>query len=163
MQKNTSKALANFKINNNYWSLLNHVPQRQVGNIVTKRVLEMDQRSCEALLKRIIEDQRLEDTKRRIQQAEREAQRSKLRVKNQQRAVLADRLGVKLVGEGRSRTQVSVCLMGQENSAMRPGDKGARALHETNALNTVSKEETEVMESNTPFGFTDRSHLSGGP
>lgn len=172
-QKNTSKAMANFKMNNNYWSLLNHVPKKQVGNIVTKRVLEMDQRSCEALLLRIIDEQRLEDSRRQIQQAEREAQRHQLKSKHDQRASLAERLGVKHAAESRSRTQAALSHRDYEIGIKQPLDKGGSVLQGTTLSGAVITRETEVQELNTqskevmdssnPFvGFTDRSHFSGG-
>ena len=57
-QKNTTRAIKDQQINNNYWNLLNHLPQDKVKGIVTNRVLEMDRRSCDNMLKSIINDKK---------------------------------------------------------------------------------------------------------
>lgn len=64
--KNTDKALKDANLNHNYWSLLNHLPKSQVNNIVTKRVLDMDKRSCENLLQAILDEKKQEDDKKKI-------------------------------------------------------------------------------------------------
>lgn len=38
-------------MNNYYWNLINHAPQKAVKNVVTKAILKMDMKSCENLLK----------------------------------------------------------------------------------------------------------------
>ncbi len=63
--KNTQKALKDQNINNNFWGYLNHMPKNQVNCIVTKRVLQMDKRSCDNLLNAILEDKKEEDFKKR--------------------------------------------------------------------------------------------------
>jgi hypothetical protein len=47
------------------------MPKRQVDNIVTKRVLDMDQGSCDNLLNAILEQKKSEDMKQNIIQRER--------------------------------------------------------------------------------------------
>lgn len=54
------------------------MPPAMVTTVVTKKVLKMDQYGCDALLKRMLEDQKQEDEKRSIIQAERQAERNKL-------------------------------------------------------------------------------------
>lgn len=54
-------------INNQYWNLLNHLPKRTVDAIVTDRVLNMDKRSCDNLLKSIMNEKIKEDEKREVQ------------------------------------------------------------------------------------------------
>jgi hypothetical protein len=44
------------KTNHQYWNLLNNLPPKVVELIVTKRILEMDKRSCENLLQSILEE-----------------------------------------------------------------------------------------------------------
>ena len=67
VSKNSSKAIKDYNLNRNYWNLLNHMPKSQVNNIVTKRVLEMDQMSCDNLLNAILEEKREDDFKKRTQ------------------------------------------------------------------------------------------------
>lgn len=55
IQKNSSRAIKDSDMNNAYWNLLNHMPQKMVKNVVTPRVLDMDRRSCDHLLKSIYE------------------------------------------------------------------------------------------------------------
>lgn len=67
MTKNTSKAIKDQEMNNQYWNLINHAPNSAVKNVVTNAVLQMDMRSCENLLQQIISEQRQEDNKKMIQ------------------------------------------------------------------------------------------------
>lgn len=50
-------------MNQNYWNLLNHIPQNQVDNIVTDSILKMDKMSCDNLLNSILVDKVNEDMK----------------------------------------------------------------------------------------------------
>ena len=44
---------------------MNHLPENQVKNIVTKRVLNMDKRSCENLLQAILDEKKHDHDKRK--------------------------------------------------------------------------------------------------
>ena len=72
------------------------MPKRQVDNIVTKRVLDMDKGSCDNLLNAILEQKKSEDMKQNIIQRERQLQRNKLAIKHNLRIEQAERLGVKI-------------------------------------------------------------------
>lgn len=64
--KNTTRALKDYGMNNAYWNLLNHSPPAQVKQVVTPRVLEMDRRSCDKLLKGILKEKQLEHDKKAL-------------------------------------------------------------------------------------------------
>lgn len=59
--KNPERAMKDAATNNQYWNLLNNLPRKRVGHIVTDSVLKMDKRSCENLLKAILEEKKEED------------------------------------------------------------------------------------------------------
>lgn len=80
--KNTSRALKDQQMNNAYWNILNHVPKEKVSSIVTKRILEMDKKSCDGLLNAIIDEKRAEDTKQNLIQKERFIARNKLALRH---------------------------------------------------------------------------------
>lgn len=69
--KNPERAMKDVSYNNQYWNLLNNLPQKRVEQIVTDSVLKMDKKSCENLLKAILEEKKLEDVKKSIVQRER--------------------------------------------------------------------------------------------
>ena len=95
MKKNTSRALRNQSLNNQYWNLLNHAPPKSVNTIVTDRVLSMDKRSCDNLLKGILQEKRDLDQKHQTMQIERQKIRNKLKMKHNERIIMAEKLGVK--------------------------------------------------------------------
>ena len=67
VKKNTTKALKDHgMMNNNYWHLLNHVSKKQVKNIVTPNILNMDKRSCDSLLKGILKEKKDDDAKKNL-------------------------------------------------------------------------------------------------
>lgn len=96
--KNTTRALKNSNMNNAYWNLLNHAPLSQVKQVVTPRVLEMDRRSCDKLLKSILEEKQEENNKKAKVQKERRASLNRLAHAHNERLALANRLGVKIKG-----------------------------------------------------------------
>ena len=59
--KNPERAMKDAATNNQYWNLLNNLPRKRVGHIVTDSVLKMDKRSCENLLKAMLEEKKEED------------------------------------------------------------------------------------------------------
>ena len=58
INKNSTKALKNIDMNNSFWYLLNHMPRSQVSNVVTPAILSMDQRSCDGLLRGILDEKK---------------------------------------------------------------------------------------------------------
>jgi hypothetical protein len=66
--KNPERAMKEQSHNNQYWNLLNNLPKKKVSHIVTNRVLEMDKRSCENLLKAILDEKKEEDLKKALVQ-----------------------------------------------------------------------------------------------
>ena len=58
INKNSTKALKHLDMNNSFWYLLNHMPRSQVNSVVTPSILRMDQRSCDELLKGILEEKK---------------------------------------------------------------------------------------------------------
>jgi len=44
--------------------MLNHLPKKQVNNIVTPRVLDMDKKSCDHLLQQILKEKQDEDNRK---------------------------------------------------------------------------------------------------
>lgn len=61
MVKNPERALKDVATNKQYWNLLNNLPKNKVNHIVTDSVLQMDKRSCENLLRAILDEKRDED------------------------------------------------------------------------------------------------------
>lgn len=98
IRKNTTKAIRDQDMNNNYWNLLNHVSKSQVKSIVTPNVLNMDKRSCDGLLKEILKEKIADDAKKNLVQQERGLLRNKLALRHNQRMLQQERLGVKAKG-----------------------------------------------------------------
>jgi len=98
IRKNTTKAIKDQDMNNNYWNLLNHVSKSQVKSIVTPNVLNMDKRSCDGLLKEILKEKIADDAKKNLVQQERWLLRNKLALRHNQRMLQQERLGVKAKG-----------------------------------------------------------------
>ena len=46
-------------LKNNYWGMLNHLPAKGVGRIVTDKILEMDKVSCDRILQGILEEKQI--------------------------------------------------------------------------------------------------------
>jgi len=76
--------------------LINHIPPDHVKSIVTDKILEMDQRSCDNLLNAILQEKKEEDQKKRIKQQERTCARMKLANRHNMRLAQAEKIGVKL-------------------------------------------------------------------
>lgn len=89
INKNSTKALKDLSMNNNFWYLLNHMPKSQVSSVVTPRILQMDQRSCDELLQGILEEKQQDGIKQSLIQRERMAARNKLAQRHNDRIAQA--------------------------------------------------------------------------
>lgn len=72
------------------------MPKKKVSHIVTNRVLEMDKRSCENLLKAILEEKKEEDMKKALVQQERLIARNKTTERHNKGLSHLAKIGVKI-------------------------------------------------------------------
>ena len=91
VQKNVQRAISDQNLNNNFWNLINHLPQKQVDGIVTNRVLRMDKKSCENLLKGILKEKQDDDNKKKMVQMNRLAERTKVMERHNGRIKMASK------------------------------------------------------------------------
>ena len=109
-------------MNKYYWPLMNHLPDNQVKNIVTTRVLNMDKRSCENLLQAILDEKKHDHDKRTIQQDSRQEERNKLKKSHNDRLLLAERIGVKMVQKSPQTSKFTDLSRAMNTTGLGEGD-----------------------------------------
>ena len=65
VSKDPNKGLKDqFMNRNDYWQMLNHLPPKGVGRIVTDRILDYDKVTCDRILQTILHEKKMDDVKK---------------------------------------------------------------------------------------------------
>ena len=97
VQKDPLKAINDQHLDtSSYWQQLNQLPPNAIEKIVNSRILDYDKSGCDTILKKILDQKQIEDSKRNLQAEERERLRNKLRARHNAVMELEHHCGVRL-------------------------------------------------------------------